>query len=78
MSVDPLGKTLFTGSTDFTIRSWHIYKGSQLKVFEGHQGSVICMQVGFALSSLSFLLFVFFLSRTGLCQNIARHAVMGV
>ena len=79
MSVDPLGKTLFTGSTDFTIRSWHIYKGSQLKVFEGHQGSVICMQVGFALSSLSFLLFlVFFLSRTGLCLNVASHAVMGV
>lgn len=45
MSTDQTGRTLFTGSTDQTIRSWDIINGERLKIFEGHQASVICMIV---------------------------------
>lgn len=46
MATDALGRILFTGSTDTTVRSWNLLRGEQLKVFSGHTGSVICMQVG--------------------------------
>jgi WD40 repeat protein len=46
MATDALGRILFTGGTDNTVRSWNLLRGEQLKVFSGHTGSVICMQVG--------------------------------
>jgi WD40 repeat protein len=41
MATDQVGNLLFTGSSDHTIRSWDIMKGQLLKVFEGHQTTII-------------------------------------
>lgn len=45
MITDQPGKILFTGSTDQSIRSWNIKRGERLKVFDGHQASIICLLV---------------------------------
>ena len=38
-------RELFTGSSDGTARSWNVETGQPLRVFEGHQAPVTCMQV---------------------------------
>lgn len=45
LATDADGKVLFTASTDATVRSWVIDTGAILRVYEEHQGPVVCMTV---------------------------------
>jgi WD40 repeat protein len=45
MALDPLGKLLFTGSADHDIRSWEIMTGQLLKIFTGHQTTILSLLV---------------------------------
>ena len=38
-------RELYTGSSDGTARSWDIETGHSLRVFDGHQSTITCMQV---------------------------------
>ena len=46
MAASEPDRELFTGSSDGTARSWNIETGQAIRVFEGHQAPVTCMQVG--------------------------------
>jgi WD40 repeat protein len=39
------GKTLFSASSDRTIRRWDIESGEMLKVYEGHETNVYALTV---------------------------------
>ena len=45
MATSEPDRELFTGSSDGTARSWNVETGQPLRVFEGHQAPVTCMQV---------------------------------
>jgi WD40 repeat protein len=45
MTIDASGKILFTGSGDYTIRVWDVYRGKELRVYDQHQGAIINLLV---------------------------------
>ena len=46
MAASEPDRELFTGSSDSTARSWNVETGQAIRVFEGHQSPVTCIQVG--------------------------------
>ena len=51
MAASEPDRELYTGSSDGTARSWNVETGQALRVFEGHQAPVTCMQVGWSALS---------------------------
>ncbi|XP_065888540.1 WD repeat-containing protein 86-like [Dysidea avara] len=49
MATSEPDRELFTGSSDGTARSWNVETGQPLRVFEGHQAPVTCMQLSGSL-----------------------------
>ena len=45
LAANESNRELFTGSSDGTARSWDIETRQQLRVFDGHQGAIMCIQV---------------------------------
>jgi len=43
VGVMPDGKTIVSGSTDYTVKMWDSNKGICLKTFAGHQSEVLCL-----------------------------------
>jgi WD40 repeat protein len=45
LATDSLGKILFTGSGDNTIRVWDIKRGEELRIYDQHQAPIINLLV---------------------------------